>query len=143
MYDCLVLDSTLFSRLPDFIIYEICIFTGKFKLRIDKYFHKLNLVSIIDLHDKLWINFNINLDNLIKKRIKKRIFDNNANRIVECSISRNGDLRSTIRLNITLPPLQHNNQQILPDINENIYEFYSIISQNRGPGPIKYRYGRR
>lgn len=104
MTDCQVLDSKLFSRLPDSIIFEICVLTGKFKLRFDKRFNRIILVSIIDLNDKLWVEFNETLAYLIDY---KRFTNSGANfgRHVTCSISRNGDLCTRMYLNITLPTL--------------------------------------
>ncbi len=105
MTDCQVLDSKLFSRLPDAIIFEICVLTGKFKLRFDKRFNRIILVSIIDLNDKLWIEFNTIFALLYRKKLNITNGGADFGRRVTCSISRNGDLCTRMYLNITLPTL--------------------------------------
>lgn len=104
MSDCQVLDSKLFSRLPDAIIFEICVLTGKFKLRFDKRFNRITLISIIDLNDKLWVEFNKTLACHIDY---KRFLYSRAEfgSRVTCSINRNGDLSTRMYLQITLPPI--------------------------------------
>ena len=94
------LDPNLFSRLPNELIYEICILTGKFILRYDKKLNKTVLVSIIDFTEPQWVLFNIILDNLFTKR---RSYTADFGRRVTCSISRNGDLVTHMYLQLTLP----------------------------------------
>ncbi len=98
----MILKPTLFARLPDDIIYKICVYTGKFILRYDNKVNKAILVSIIDMNDKLWISFNkMMLGCFVKKQIKQL---NDAQNSDTCSMSRNGDLCIKIRLQPSSPP---------------------------------------
>lgn len=112
MSDCQVLDSKLFSRLPDAIIFEICVLTGKFKLRFDKRFNIITLISIIDLNDKLWVEFNKTLACHIDY---KRFLYSRAEfgSRVTCSVSRNGDLCTRMYLQITLPELKLSRNEVM------------------------------
>ncbi len=87
------IEHTLFTRLPDDIIYKICIYTGKFILRYDNKLKKTILVSIIDFNDKLWVTFNKMVLECFLKKMR-----NPFGRNVNCSISRSGDLCTRVYL---------------------------------------------
>jgi hypothetical protein len=83
------LNPELFKKLPIEIIYEICILTGKFRLRINKKVNKLSLYSCINLHEPKWIYFNTDF---YRHRIHMIVYPF----FIINTIHRNGDLSSRI-----------------------------------------------
>lgn len=98
------LEPKLYSKLPDVLINEICVLTGNFILRYDNKFKKLVLVSIINTNSKKWIEFDITLSKLYKKRKHEFTDFIGFGRRVSCTIGRNGGLISRVFLSVTLPP---------------------------------------
>lgn len=102
---CQVLDSNIFSKLPDSIIFYICVFTGKFKLRFNKQLCKINLVSIIDLNDKLWVRFNKKITYFVNKKLT--CLKNPRETRVIVNINRFGHISNRIFIPIQLPDNLH------------------------------------
>lgn len=103
MNEIVVLNTKLFSRLPDVIIYKICIYTGKFIFRYDKKINKTLLVSIIDLNNKLWITFNRMLLECFIKRITTTKIKINDRITINTGMIR-GEVYTRTYINMTLPP---------------------------------------
>ncbi len=102
MTEIMELDSKLFSRLPDDIIYQICIYTGKFILRTDNKLYKRILVSIINLNEKIWVEFN---NQMLQYFMKKMIYKSSTNsNSFQRYITRGGDMVIYSYIHISLPP---------------------------------------
>ena len=122
-----VLDVQLFSKIPDDIIFEILIFTGKFILRFDKRLNKSVLASRIDLNDEIWVRFNEELLILYKKRLTRG---------VNYKINRNGDLYVGMYLRVTLPSFtdifthQESHSELL-DVTKPVPQKTNLISKKK------------
>lgn len=79
------MDLTLFSDLPDDVLYKICCLTGKFRLIYDEKFKKKRLINIFNFTDKIWVDFNYKFSLCFNKKIR---------RCTEVYIDSMGNLRS-------------------------------------------------